>query len=215
VAGLVFLPLYYAVGCAVLFRNEYTLSGQVWLAWPGLALITWRTGLAWRIVLWLALVPAFWAQLDGVITNARDERRWQSGPMVLPNNQQLWFGPNEARHFAQLQSALGTLPPSRRLAVFVGGGGVHHFFRTHRVGRHWWFLPDFVRPWEAAAAEQAILGHDAIFVADMNQADSPGATPGVVALWLPLPPDMQERLLPHLKNPRRIGPLGTLVDVQR
>lgn len=214
VAGLLFFPLYYVFGCAVLFRNDYAVSGMVWLAWPGLALLTWRTPPAWRIALLLALAPGFWAQLDGAVAAFRDERRWQSQPLALPNGQQLWFGPNETRNFAQLQAALAPLPPPRRLAIFIGSGGIHHFFQTQRVGRHWWYLPDFVRPWEAADAEKAILGHDMIFVPDLNQAAPQNAQPGVVALWLPLPPDMQARLLPHLKNPRRVGTLGTVVDIQ-
>lgn len=40
-------------------------------------------------------------------------------------------------------------------AAAVVGGGIHHFFGTQRVGRHWWFLREFVRPREEEAALKA------------------------------------------------------------
>lgn len=214
VAGVLFFPLYYLAGGVLLFRNEYTLMGHLWLAWPGLALVVTLPGRRMRLACLVALVPAFWAPVHGAVAAYRAEQGWHSEKLALPNGQELWFGPNERRNFALLQAVLATQPPPRRLAVFIGGGGVHHFFQTQRVGRHWWYLPGFIRPWEEEVAERALWQHDLIFVADLSSATSPPGAPGVVALWLPLSPAMQERLLPHLRDPRRVGTLGTVVRVE-
>jgi hypothetical protein len=126
----------------------------------------------------------------------------------------LWFHGEEARNFAALARELTGQPEVPRVAVFIAGGGIHHFYRAPGIGRDWWFLPEFVRPWEQDAATRALLQHERLFVADMGQTGR-AAQPGVVSLWLPLPEAMSAQLLPHLANPRPVGTIGTMVDLRR
>jgi hypothetical protein len=212
-SGLLFFPLYYAFGCVVLFHNDYALAGQLWLAWPGLGLAALLAGRWTRAGFALLLLPIALGAFETLRTMSREEQRWGAQPLALPNGQQLWFRPDEAQHFGRLQAVLvQTGSPAPRLAVFLGGGGIHHFFLTRRVGRLWWFLPEFVRPWEREAVWTAILQSERILVVDMGQA-SGRESHGVVALWLPLPRAMGERLLPHLRNPRHLDSVGDLLDV--
>lgn len=213
VAGLVFLPLYYAVGCGMLFHNNFTFIGHLWLAWPGLGLGA-LLGWGWARVLVAALVLPILVG-SGLTTRATLQRelRRPAQPLSLPNGQQLWFRPREAAQFAQFQAALNAPgKASPRLAVFLANGGVHYFFRTQRVGRVWYFVPDMVRPWEEATVEEDLLHSERILVAEMGYV-SAETTPGVVALFLPLPRPMAERLLPHLRILQHVEGVGYLVEV--
>jgi hypothetical protein len=211
--GLIFFPLYYALSCVGLFHNDYAIIGYVWLAWPGLALGA-RLTRGWlRALVVIAVTPALLASARSLWTAAQTEQAWQARPMTLPNGQSLWFRPAEANHFGKLRAAFGPTSSGQRVAVFLGGGGIHHFFQTQRVGRHWWFLPGFVRPWETASAQQALLRHEMILVVDVGQVPTAPVRPGVLPLWIPLPKELAEELLPHLKNPRHIDGVGDLLDV--
>ena len=134
--------------------------------------------------------------------------------MALPNGQTLWFRVGEARRFGNFQTALGSQPTPRRVAVMLAGGGIHHFFRTQRIGRHWWYLPEFVRPWEMLEIQRALLGHEFFLIGDLGQSTGAPTMPGVLSLWLPLPRPMAEHILPHLKNPRHFEGVGDLLEVQ-
>lgn len=213
-AGVLFFPLYYALGSASLFRNDYALLGHLWLVWPGLALGALLVRGWMRALVALAIAPAIALTVVAIPRGLKNEQAWRAQSLVLPNGQSLWFRPGEAARFNQLKNILDSAPPTRRLAVFIGGGGVHHFFGTQRVGRHWWFLPEFVRPWETDVVLKDILRHDLIFVTDLGQNSTTPTRLGVVSLWLPLPKGMPEQLIPHLKNHRHIEAVGDLLSVQ-
>ncbi len=213
-AGLAFGPLYWITGCLLLFRNDYALLGHLWLVWPGIAVAwglaqrRWRTGL---VVLLLPALAMLWA---GYWAAWRAEETWQAEPMVLPNGQRLWFRAEEARRFAALGEAMGGETRGKKLVVFLAGGGVHHFYGTQRVGRHWWYLPGFVRPWEAEAVERAVLQHEYALVADLGQQAESGGDSRVLQLWIPLPADMGLRVLSRLSDPRSIDGLGHVVRMR-
>jgi hypothetical protein len=214
-AGLIFLPLQYALSCAVLFHDDHAMRGYLWLAWPGLALGARLTRWPVRALVLAAIMPSVLATANDYLSLIEEERASPARQMVLPNGQQLWFSPVEARRFAALQAALGPNPRSRKLAVFLAGGGIHHFFGTRRVGRHWWYLPEFVRPWEEAVVWDNLMHHDLILVADRDQvAASQSAPSKVVTLWMPLPREMALRLAPHLRNPVHLEGIGELMQVQ-
>lgn len=210
-AGLVFLPIYYLLGSFLLFRNGYALMGHLWLAWPGLALLMTRQGRITRLLGLAALVPACWSVMAGVVQSVTDERTWQAQPVALPNGQKLWFHGHEAGNFAALARELDRVPEPRSLSVFLASGGIHHFFRTQRIGRHWWFLPEFVRPWEKTEVMRALLQHDEFFVANLGQAAGTGSPPGVATLWLPLSPLRNQQIFAACQESaygRGIGHLG-------
>lgn len=207
-AGLWFFPLQYLLGCAVLFRNDYAITGYLWLAWPGLALAARVGRRGWRAAVIGVAMPGAVATIAAVWEQQRDERALQARPFPLPNGQVLWFHGREAGRFGQLREALDAAPGSRRVALFYMGGGIHHFFATQRVGRHWWFLPEFVRPREEAVALRALLQHDLIIVA--NRA----AAAELVAVTLPLSRAMGDELRPYLENPRHVEGVGVLLQIR-
>jgi hypothetical protein len=159
----------------------------------------------------LPALAMLWAGLGGIW---RSEQAWQAEPMVLPNGQRLWFRAEEARRFAALGEALGGETQGKKLVVFLAGGGVHHFYGTQRVGRHWWYLPEFVRPWETEAVERAVLQHEYALVADLGQQVESGGDPRVLRLWIPLPADMGLRLLSRMGDPREIEGLGHVLRIR-
>jgi hypothetical protein len=215
VAGLLFFPLYYLVCFAVIFRSDNPIYGHLWLAWPGLALVVGIKSRIWRSVCMMLVLPALLGNLAGNWGLVKEERAYRLYPLTLPNGQQLWFYDAEARHFAKLQKELEPAPRPRRLAIMLTGGGIHHFFGTQRVGREWWFLPEFIRPWEERAEAKALLQHDLILIADRYRADHwEGTKPGAVNIWLPLPRAVTEALQGHLSNARKLEGIGVLIDVQ-
>ncbi len=212
--GLAFGPLYWVIGGVFLFRNDYAMMGHLWLVWPGLA-VGWNLASPKLRISFLALVlPALADHGLGVSRAWQEEIAWRAEPQTMPNGQRLWFRPNEARRFAELGEALGGNLPEKKLAVFIAGGGVHYFYGTQRVGRHWWYLPEFVRPWEATAVEQALGQHEWLFVADLGQNSGQITPAGIIKLWIPLPDDMGLRLLPRLTAPRSIEGLGYVMRIQ-
>lgn len=212
--GLVFGPLYWVFGNLMLFRNDYAMVGHLWLVWPGLAVCWALAGRRLRLGLVALMVPALGANLLGVKAVWQEEQTWQAAPMRLPNGQRLWFRPGEARRFAELGEVLNRALSGEKLAVFIAGGGVHYFYGTQRVGRHWWYLPEFVRPWEAVEAERALLRHHNLFVADFGQNAAANGSSGVLPLWLPLPADMSLRLLPRLTDASYIDGLGHMMRIR-
>ena len=215
VAGLLFLPLHYLICFVVIFRSDNPIFGHLWLAWPGLALAAGVRSRIGRAVCMVLVLPAVGGNLAGNWDLIKEERAYRLYPLALPNGQQLWFYDAEARHFAKLQQALAPTPRPRRLALMLTGGGIHHFFGTQRVGREWWFLPEFIRPWEEAAEAKALLQHDLILVADRYRADHwEGTSPAAVNVWLPLPRAVTEALQGHLRNARNFEGIGVLVEVQ-
>ncbi|MEO8866043.1 MAG: hypothetical protein ABI420_13535 [Opitutaceae bacterium] len=214
VTGLMFLCLYYALGCLALFHNDHTIEGQVWLTWPALALIS-RLNSRWlRLSAVVVLIPAAFAGLADHWELYREERILGARALELPNGQELWFTREEAKNFGALEIALGPQASTKRVAVFLAGGGIHHFFGSQRVGRHWWYLPEFVRPWEETRALQALLQNDLILVVDRASVAPPVARQ-TVSVWLPLPPALAQQLPSHLTNPRRLQGIGVLLDVKR
>lgn len=213
--GLMFLTLNYALGCLMLFHNDHTIEGHLWLAWPGLALIA-LVGSRWlRVGLGVVLLPAVFNGVANHWELVRQEPALRARALALPNGQELWFTPQEARQYGELQKALGPQPQTHRLAVMLAGGGIHHFFGTSRAGRHWWFLPGMVRPWEEETAGPALWQHDLILLVHRTHegSTSPDAGRGS-GLRLPLPPAMIRQLAPHLANPRWLPGIGVLLEVK-
>jgi len=210
-AGLVFFPLYYLICCTVLFRTDNPMIGHLWLAWPGVALVAGLTSRAGRTVVMALVLPALFGNLAMNWALVQEERGWQSRPVELPNGQQLWFHGDEERHYGALQAALGPKPEGRRLAIMLAGGGIHHFFGTQRVGREWWFLPEFVRPWEEAAVGRALRQHELVLLVDRDTVVNAQLGPQTVRL--PLPRTVAKELGAQLRNPKRLDGVGVLLEV--
>jgi hypothetical protein len=167
-----------------------------------------------RALIVIATVPAMLAAVAGIWAAKKEEQTWQAQPAVLPNGQKLRFRPAEAKCFGRLLELLGPAPQTRRVAVLLAGGGIHYFFGTQRVGRHWWFLPEFVRPWERESVRQSLLHHDLILIADLGQTTDVPRISEILSLRMSLPPSMAEQILSHLKNPRHIEGVGDLLQAQ-
>lgn len=210
--GLLFPIVYLVIGLVVLFKTRYAVLAHFWLAWPALAWIG-RERREVRLAGALLLAPILWHHAAGSLRMARDERSWAAQPRLMPNGQALWMRPSDEDKLARLAVELARAGPGQPVAVMVSGGGVHHFFGTRRVGRHWWWYPGFVRPWERAAAERDLLAHARVLVVTAMQPDEPTVRDGALQLALPLTPDQTEALLPRLRNPRTIPGIGHLIEI--
>jgi hypothetical protein len=201
-AGLLFAPLFFAFGCVFLFRTPFSLLGHSWMC-----LIALPAGvrLCGRLR-WAAVLLAGAAVLGNVKMYAgfaAEEREWRARPWVLPNGQSLWFHGTERRDYAGLAAFLKAAPAGGTqptLAVFYYGGGIHHFFNAGHIGRHWWFMPEFVRPWEADEVATQLCRHQLFLLWDERVLHGVVTTRGLenIGLWLPLPDGVRERLIPHL-----------------
>ncbi len=82
------------------------------------------------------------------------------------------------------------------------------------MGRHWWYLPDFVRPWEENEVAQQLAQHERFLFVDKSSPNLPPGVirPGVVALWLPLPARVREQLIPHLGPPEPVPIVGFIAS---
>ncbi|MEO6993132.1 MAG: hypothetical protein ABI273_05865 [Lacunisphaera sp.] len=217
VARLLFLPLYFLVGCTTLFRTEYAVLAHLWMVWPAVALVPSFSSRSLRAIIFAGLLPAVFLNAMGWRGAWQLEKRWRPEPLLLPNGQQLWFHGSEATRFGALAKTLQEYPhplapgKKRSLAVLLGGGGVHHFFATSRIGRHWWYLPEFVRPWEEEIVMRDFQRHDLFLLVEMD-AQKP-AERGVLKLWLPFDEKHSLSLLPRIRLIQRIPAIGYVFEL--
>jgi hypothetical protein len=217
--GLLFLPLYFAVGLPVLFKSSYSVSAHLWFCWPALALWPWWPGKWWVRALPAALaVLAITQNLQGLAGDVKRERAWAAEPLMLPNGQRLWFHGVEGARFGELSRVLAPRSDGSRPRVVVlhAGGGVAHFFDCGRVGRHWWYLSGFVRPWEREQVIGDFLRHDLVLPvrAAFGLEENPGGQqPTTVTLWLPFPEADNVSLLPRLRYLRSLDGLGPVLQI--
>ena len=187
---------------------------SLWIALPALALAALETGrVRWAVA--AALGPAAALGLLGARGAWAQERDWHAEPLTMPNGQTLWFRANERDQFAALGALIAQAPrplaagAQRRLAVFFGGGGVGYFFHTARVGRHWWYLAEFVRPWEQEQVAAELGQHELLLAVT----DVPATSPELLKIWTPLRPDLAGGFLQRLRAPRALPGIGYLLEI--
>ncbi len=222
-AALLLFPLYFLVAWAVLFRSGYHVAGHLWLigaalplAWVGAP----RSGRVLAVAAALAIAVGNGRAWTGYL---RNELASEGTLGVLPNGQRLWLVGPEQRMFGTLAQTLAELPrPQRdhrrpRVAVMVAGGGVYYFFALQRPeGRHWWFLPAFVRPGEEADVGQSLQRCDAFLPmwSGNSRIFRPDPPADGVALWFPVSSEHVGDLPERLHFERWILGVGAVFSVQ-
>lgn len=222
-AALLLFPLYFLVAWAVLFRSGYHVAGHLWLTGAALPLAWAGLSRRWRML-------AVAAALAMAVGNGRDwagylrnELASEGALGVMPNGQRLWLVGPEQRMFGALEQTLAGLPgPQRehrrpRVAVMAAGGGVYYFFALQRPeGRHWWFLPAFVRPWEEARAAESLRRCDAFLPFWSGNSGIFKLAPPAegVALWFPVSGAHVGDLPDRLHFERWILGVGAVFSVQ-
>jgi hypothetical protein len=208
-AGISFFPVNFFVGAFVLFHSPAWLHANAWMIWPAAALPAFWP---WR-GRWLAmagLVPAMVLYGSGWMEAWKIERDRKAEAMLLPNGQQLWFHGSEARDFDAVARFIAghprpLLPGQRRkVLVFLAGSGVHFYFNLDRVGRHAWYMRDFVRPWEEDQVARDLGAHE-LFLPFWAAEAKPD---GTVGFWVPLPGDKANRFLGRLTQMQRLAGAG-------
>jgi len=222
-AALLVFPLYFLVAWAVLFRSGYHVAGHLWLSGAALPLAWSGLSRRWRI---LAVAAALAIAVDNVRAwtgYLRNELSSDGALGVMPNGQRLWLVGPEQRMFGALEQTLAELPrPQRehrrpRAAVMVAGGGVYYFFALQRPeGRHWWFLPAFVRPWEEAHTAGSLRRCDVFLPMWSGNSGIFDAAPPAegVALWFPVSSEQVGDLPDRLHFERWIPGVGAVFSVQ-
>jgi hypothetical protein len=217
--ALLFLPLYFAVGCALLFRTQSNILAHTWMAWPAIALVgevrfRWGRGLTV-----LALLPVVIWQAGKWLDTWTVEKQWQAKSLRLPNGQHLWFHGSEAARIGNLARLIQEKPTPlaegarRRLVVLGAGGGVLHFFNADRVGRHWWYLPQFVRPWEAAQVVEDLSRHELLLQYFLYPEPVPRVPAEQVSLTMPVDPAFGHELVARMVLVEWVPGLGYLFRV--
>jgi hypothetical protein len=210
--ALLFFPIYFLVGCLFLFRTHFAVQGHAWMALAALPAALLVPGTLRFCGAGLGLVAL---ALNARATAALgvEERAWGSQPLILPNRQELWFHGRESSDYAALQAFLkperpGGQPPS--VAVFYYGGGIHYFFGVGRVGRHWWFMPEFIRPWETGEVAESLARHSLFILWDPRVLNGNNTMEGLeqIGMWLPVPEGIRASLVPHLGVARLLPGLG-------
>jgi hypothetical protein len=217
--ALMFLPLYFAVGCTFLFRTPSNFFAHTWMAWPAIALLgEVRFRLA-RYLIILALLPVVAWQTVEWLDTWKVEKKWQAESMRLPNGQSLWFHGPEAVRIGNLARLLQEEPAPlaegarRRLVVLGAGGGVLHFFNADRVGRHWWYLPQFVRPWEAAQVVDDLSRHELLLQYFLYSEPVPRVPADQVSLSMPVDPALGHDLVARMELVEWAPGLGYLFRI--
>jgi hypothetical protein len=200
--SILFLPLYFGVGCLFLFRTHFAVQGHAWMGLAALPAALLVPGLVRFCGAGLGLI-ALAMNVKACVALGAQEREWKAQPLVLPNGQQLWFHGRESSDYAALQAFLkparpGSPPPS--VAVFYYGGGIHYFFGVGRVGRHWWFMPEFIRPWESGEVARDLARHSLFILWDPRVLNGNNTVEGLedIARWLPVPEGIRASLVPRL-----------------
>ncbi len=222
VALLVF-PLYFLVAWAVLFRSGYHLAGHLWLIGAALPLAWSGLSRRWRVLAVAAALAMTVGNASAWTGYLRNELSSDGASGVMPNGQRLWLVGPEQRMFGALEQTLAELPRPRhehrrpRAAVMVAGGGVYYFFALQRPeGRHWWFLPAFVRPWEEARTAESLRRCDVFLPMWSGNARIFRATPPAegVALWFPVSSEQVGDLPDRLHFERWILGVGAVFSVE-
>jgi hypothetical protein len=137
----------------------------------------------------------------------------------LPNGQHLWFHGSEAARIGNLARLIKEKPTPlaagarRRLIVLGAGGGVLHFFNADRVGRHWWYLPEFVRPWETAQVVDDLSRHELLLQYFLYPEPVPRAPAENVSLTMPVDPAFGRELVARMVLVEWVPGLGYLFRV--
>lgn len=222
VALLVF-PFYFFVAWAVLFRSGYHVAGHLWLPCAALPLAWLVPQRSWRALALAAALAGAAGNVRAWTGYLRNELSAKGALGVLPNGQRLWLVGHEPLMFGTLERSLAELPGPRReqrrprVAVMAAGGGVYYFFALQRpAGRHWWFLPAFVRPWEEAGVAASLRRCDAFlpFWSGNGGIFQPAPPAEGVALWFPVPAEHVGDLPDRLHFERWILGVGAVFSVQ-
>jgi hypothetical protein len=217
--ALLFLPLYFAVGCTFLFRTPSNILAHTWTVWPAIALVG-EVRFRWgRGLIVIALLPVVAWQMDRWFETWNVEQQWHAEPLRLPNGRQLWFHGSEAIRIGTLARLLEEKPEAlakgarRKLVVLGAGGGVLHFLNADRVGRHWWYLPEFVRPWETARVVKDISQHELLLQYINYQEPVPRSPESQVSLAMPVDPAYGKELVARMELVEWVPGVGYLFRV--
>lgn len=213
VAAMIF-PSWYAVALVFgLTHSGYAVIAYAWLALVSVVAVgAFGRRLHWAMA--ALLVPLAWNNVQNFHALVVREHTLHAEPVRMPNGEALWFTQTGAQQFAALDRCLADdearhSGQPRHLVTFLAGGGVYHFFARDRIGRHWWFLPEFVRPWEQDVVAADVMKNDFLLVMDTT----PPST-GELKIWTPFRPDLGQRFVARLREPRRLPGVGWLLRIE-
>ncbi len=136
--------------------------------------------------------------------------------LELPNKEKLWVTPTTQRRITALNqiisnrtssSSIGRTTDAPPVVVFYSlGAGMHSFFNVPYKGRHYWFMPGFVRPYDEESMVKNLDATDYWVV--LNDSDNVSAD---IDTWdgfiiSPLNPILREQISRRLREPIRVDP---------
>jgi hypothetical protein len=222
--GMAFLGMFYLVGLVLYFKHKWLMYNYSCILCVPACWILWQCRKKITYALLLLMVPAFMAipfKLSG----------WQKSgtePVKLPNGQDLWLAPDEKLLAESLFAALQAVPdaggkPGKGghdpIMVLNGAGASIHFFGEYpKNGRHAWFLPNFVRPYEEESMVMGISQCKAILVftrADAVERMTTDSKTWGIESWTPFSQTKNQEVLTQLQPPVKVSKRWVLFPVKR
>jgi hypothetical protein len=203
---LLLLPLFYGLCAVAYFGHVHTYIQYGWCLMLGVPYTLARVGLGAKCLATVVALPCVLMTLKVALFNPTLASRES---FRLPNGEVLFMEPTAAAAVVgihreceqlRLRDASGR---RERLLIYPQGAGYHYFFRSPRVSRHVWYIPYYVRPYDAPAIAAALDTTLAIVV--MN-ADDLVTVQHLIDQPMVFPPDIARALLCQLGQPVAVTP---------
>jgi hypothetical protein len=207
---LLILPIFYGIGCFTYFKQVWLYYAYAWtLTVCGVYLLN-DTRKFLRL-----LIMSIW--LLGFVAFCKNSllKPQEPGLVNLPlmNGEQLWVKDEERERVDQLIKLLRSdhqqvdaAQEPQAIVFYPLGAGMHVFYGMTQQGRHYWFVPGFVRPYDEDALIKN-LDHTKYWVIlsdNPNRAVTNNPETWDIFKIKPLSPSLRARISERLGDPLKI-----------
>ncbi|MCS7017366.1 MAG: hypothetical protein NZM42_14785, partial [Gemmatales bacterium] len=202
--ALLLLPLFYFLATVKYMGHVHTFYQYAWCLMFGVpyALVHLRSVKALAVA--ALLIPATMLMLKATFVNRPPH---DIKILLLPNGEVLYCDPETVataegiqREYTRL-GTVGTGQPDKVL-IYRIGAGYHFYFNLPRFSRHVWYIPYYVRPYDAPALLDSLSDTRAFVVLGVPEPDE-----AMRFMEDPLifPPEVAEAAAPRMGTPLKIG----------
>lgn len=216
------LPIFYAIGCFVFFKQAWLYYSYAWtLTVCGVYLLNdaKRVGRFIVISVWLLGFAAFCK--NGLFKPQEPDLI----SLALPNGEKLWVKDKTRERVDRLINLLrvddlradASLAQEPQAVIFYPmGAGMHVFYSIPRQGRHYWFLPGFVRPYDEEALIEGLdrTKHWVVLADDANQVITNNPETWDNFKIKPFSPSLRARIAERLRDPIKVDDLAYVFPVK-
>jgi hypothetical protein len=152
---LLILPVFYGLGCFIYFKQVWLYYAYAWTLTAGGIYLLNDTRKILRL-----LVISIWVLGFAALCKNSLLKPQEPGLVSLPlmNGEKLWVKDKEREKVDQLINLLRSdnqqvdaSQEPQAIVFYPLGAGMHVFYGIPQQGRHYWFVPGFVRPYDEDA----------------------------------------------------------------